>query len=429
MLIGVSSNHQMVIGTLCIFLILDYFRAKFSGVNLGNPQAIIQVFAVFYVILPYFILSTGHINDLILTETVRYIAMCILAYQLITTTFVKGNMVIRKQTGIQPKHLLLLKVLIILSVALLLVIGAPERGQTVTGGMSAITFIIQSVRRFLTIAVIIFCSKKQFRSVALYLVLGASIDIVHASKALIFTYYMLPILIRYYSHSLTFKSVTLLTGLVAIILFPLTYAVKKLDLAVTLTNLQHVLSLASEIITDGRLVNLIVGRLTMIEPVSRIMYYGEQTARELVSNFQLNNTIFPHFFNSFIPKFLYSGRIEADIGRLNGYYFGWNEDVDGAFVSASVFGEMFINFGWIGVIAMSLLALFHAIMHNTMLKFDKNYFIVSVHYLFIIFIILQGLEGHFVGRLVPFIKMSMVAMTLIFAWHIIYKIFPKKSVR
>ena len=429
MLTTFSSNHQIIISALCILLILEYNRLKLMSVTIGNPQAIIQIFSLFYVIIPYFIISKSHIDEKILTDTIRYATMCILTYQLVTIFFVKGSLVIHKQQGVKAEYLVFFKVVIIIGITLIILTETPRRGQTVTGGLSALSYILQSTQRLLTLVVILFCTNKQFNSIAPYVVLGATIDLIHASKALVFTFYLVPILIRYYSRSLRYKIVFTITAILAITLFPITYAIKKLDLDLTLTNLSSILGLTGEILSDGRLLNLVVGRLTMIEPLSRIIYYGENTAQKLLSNFQLHNTFFPHFFNSIIPKFLTEGRLEADIGRLNGYYYGWNQAIDGSFVSASLFGELFINYGWSGIFATVLIALFHSIAHNQFLKYGQNQIIVAVHYLFIIFVVIQGLEGHFVGRLIPFLKMVITANALLLMWHIYYKTLPKKCVK
>lgn len=422
-----SNSLAQILLTFLIFITFESYRLLHSTISWANPQPISIFFGIFYFVIPALYLNMTHLPTDSILEAARYLSSSLIVYQSICSILTKQSLKFTEAKSLEHRYISLLKLLIIVKSLIFMFGDFSGRGLTVNNFNSTLIYVCDAVSRIILISVIIFCSNKRIITLLPFVAVSFLIDFMYASKALLLMYYIIPFALRSYRAHRLGKLYALGLFLLAILLFPITYAIKKLNLSITFDNLSSIFDLAYSIITDGTLLHLIIGRLTMMEPVARIFAHSPAGAEKLLEHFSLSNTIFPHFFQSFIPKMLYGERQDADIGRLHGYYFDWNNSLDGPFVSASVFGEFYINFGWYGLIATAFLAIFHSLVHRVFLRYQDSNLCVVFYYTFLIFMVIQGLEGHFVGRSVPFIKLWITFLAALSLWFIVWKTFPKKG--
>jgi hypothetical protein len=145
---------------------------------------------------------------------------------------------------------------------------------------------------------------------------------------------------------------------------------------------------------------LVLGRVNMVEPVVRILEMPEQYSY-IISPLPFSNSFFPLSVLEFLPGYRPSNEVAVEFGRL---FYGEN----GVYVSSSIIGEVYGNFGSFYPVAFFVFGLGSSIVERKLLSAGRAPWMQVSYAYFLIFVVFGGVERYFALNIAQWLQVTIL---------------------
>ncbi len=421
---------------ILLLLIFEYINKK----EYFNPIIGFSLGFIIYFCIPYFFFNNGYYQYILDYKIKLFIISSFFSYLIgsfmFSLLFLKkrrNNFFIIQKLNFSQKKLKILGVIIIFVKILHLLSGYKTTIISAIGksGIADIFIVFINITTFVYMNLISYFILKIKKSKTLLLLFFCILflDIFYGSKfRILLDFSPLIFWYLYFYKTLSIKYIIVLFVII-LISFSFSLAIRTHKYLAYSNSFSQIGYLAVILLKNYsfHIFDLIIGRLNMLEPLIRI-FDNKNLTTKFLSHYPLNNTIFPLFFISFIPRFIWHNRIDSNPGGYFGYVFGWTSSYKDAYVSASLIGEFFINFSWYSLLLIFCLGFLHQLIYQIFFNKSRKFIFKIIYLYFFIYVVLSGVESYFVIRYNIFIKNSILMFLIYTIIFQILKVHRKKKV-